>query len=451
MSLGSTAQDVLGAVLARLGGLHPKIIDLSLGRIERLLAVLGRPQDALPPVVHVAGTNGKGSTIAFLRAMLEAAGLTVHVYTSPHLIRFNERIVVAGREIDDVALASVLQECERANAGEAITIFEITTAAALLAFARAPADVTLLETGLGGRLDATNVVAKPAVTAITPVSLDHQAFLGETIREIAFEKSGILKPDVLCVVAAQDPDAAEVIRTQAAALGAPLAEEGRDWRIEVDASGGLFFRSQETALVLPAPRLKGPYQAQNVGVSLACALHLARILPQRREASAKGRLLDAMAIRRGVEAARWPARLQRLERGSLAALLPEGWELWLDGGHNVGAARVLARQLDEWRDRPLHVVFGMLRSKDADGFIAPLAPHIGHLAAVSIPGEEGSLSAAETAAIAGRNGIHATAAEDIAEAVRHVADAGGPRSRVLICGSLYLAGTVLVLNGGYDA
>lgn len=448
VSLDSTAPDVPGGVLARLGGLHPKIIDLSLGRIERLLAVLGRPQDALPPVVHVAGTNGKGSTIAFLRAMLEAAGLTVHVYTSPHLIRFNERMVVAGREIEDDALAFVLQECERANAGEAITIFEITTAAALLAFAGAPADVTLLETGLGGRLDATNVVAKPAVTAITPVSLDHEAFLGQTIREIAFEKSGILKPDVPCVVASQDPDATAVIRTQAANLGAPLAEEGTDWQIELDASGGLFFRSQEAALALPAPRLQGAHQTQNAGVAIACALHLARVLPQRGEASGKARLLNARAIRRGVEAARWPARLQRMDRGSLAALLPEGWELWLDGGHNPGAARVLARQLEEWRDRPLHVVLGMLRSKDADGFTAPLAPHVGRVATVSIPGEQGSLSAAEAAAIAGRNGIPATAAEDIAGALRHVAGAGGPRSRVLICGSLYLAGTVLVQNGG---
>lgn len=448
MSLDSTAPGVLEAVLARLGGLHPKIIDLSLGRIERLLADLGRPQDALPPVVHVAGTNGKGSTIAFLRAMLEAAGLTVHVYTSPHLIRFNERIVVAGREIDDGALASVLQECERVNAGEAITIFEITTAAALLAFARAPADVALLETGLGGRLDATNVVQAPAVTAITTVSLDHQALLGETVREIALEKSGILKPAVPCVVAAQLPDALAVIRTRAAALGAPLVEEGSDWRIEVEAHGGLFFRSQETALALPPPRLKGAHQAQNAGTAVACALHLARILPQCRAASTEACLLDAMAIRRGVDAAQWPARLQRLERGSLTALLPEGWELWLDGGHNSGAARVLARQLDQWRDRPLHGVLGMLRSKDAEGFIGPLAPHVRRLATVTIPGEEGSLSAEEAASIAGRKGVHATAAKDIAGALRHVAGAGGPRSRVLICGSLYLAGTVLVLNSG---
>lgn len=442
--------------MARLSGLHPKIIDLSLGRIERLLTALGRPQDALPPVVHVAGTNGKGSTIAFLRAILEAAGLAVHVYTSPHLIRFNERIVVAGREIDDLHLASLLQECERAKAGEPITFFEITTAAALLAFARTPADVTLLETGLGGRLDATNVVPKPAVTAITPISLDHQSFLGDTIGAIAFEKAGIIKRGVACVLAAQDPDAAAVIRSRTAALDAPLIEEGSDWRIEPDASGGLLFRLGDTALALPPPGLKGLHQAQNAGVAIVCALHLARFLSRASAgrngedapaASAAVSRLDATAIGHGIEVVHWPARLQRLDKGSLPALLPDGWELWLDGGHNPGAAQALARQLAGWHDRPLHVVFGMLRSKDADGFMRPLAPHIGCLAAVSIPGEAASLSADEAAENARRLGINAAAVESVAEALRRVSATGGPRARVLICGSLYLAGAVLALNG----
>jgi dihydrofolate synthase/folylpolyglutamate synthase len=456
MSPDSTASPAAGTVLARLGGLHPKVIDLSLGRIERLLTALGRPQDALPPVVHVAGTNGKGSTIAFLRAMLEVAGLAVHVYTSPHLVRFNERIVVAGREIDDLHLASLLQECERANEGGPITFFEITTAAALLAFARAPADVTLLENGLGGRLDATNVVARPALTAITPISLDHQSFLGGTIEAIAFEKAGILKPGVACVVAAQHPDAAAVIRGRAAAVDAPLIEEGRDWRVDRDASGGLLFRLEDMALAMPPPGLKGLHQAQNAGAAIACALHLAHILPDPAAgrhgasvpaASAGVPRLDAAAIRRGIETAHWPARLQRLDKGILSALLPEGWELWLDGGHNPGAARALARQMAEWHDRPLHVVFGMLRSKDADGFLEPLARHIDCLAAVSVPGDEGSLSADEAVEIARRHGIDAMAEGDVAQALRRVAGAGGPRGRVLICGSLYLAGAVLALNG----
>jgi dihydrofolate synthase/folylpolyglutamate synthase len=455
MSPDSTAAPTPQSVLARFGSLHPKIIDLSLGRIERLLTALGRPQDALPPVVHVAGTNGKGSTIAFLRAMLEAAGLAVHVYTSPHLIRFNERIVVAGREIDDLLLTSLLQECERANDGAPITFFEITTAAALLAFARTPADVTLLETGLGGRLDATNVVPKPAVTAITPISLDHQSFLGDTIEAIAIEKAGILKPGVPCVVTAQHPHAAAVIRGRAAALDAPLIEEGRDWHIEPLASGALFFRTEDWAVSLPPPGLTGSHQAQNAGAAISCARYLAQtffssvgqIGAEATSGSDEVLRLDAAAIRRGVEAVRWPARLQRLDKGRLPALLPDGWQLWLDGGHNPGAAQALARQLAAWRDRPLQVVFGMLRGKDADGFLEPLAPHMDGLAAVSIPGEEGGLSAGEAAEIARRHGIKALAAENVAEALLRVAAAGGPPGRVLICGSLYLAGAVLTLNG----
>ncbi|MFO1112761.1 MAG: Mur ligase family protein [Rhodospirillales bacterium] len=244
-------------LLSRLSGLHPKIIDLSLARIERLLDDLGRPQDALPPVVHIAGTNGKGSVVAYLRAMLEASGLRAHVYTSPHLVRFSERIVVAGGEIEEAALAAVLEECERINAGRPITIFEITTAAALLAFARARADVALLETGLGGRLDATNVVERPALTVLTPISLDHQSYLGDTIAAIAAEKAGILKSGVTCVVAGQPEQAAAVIRACAAALAAPLLQEGTDWEVSVDSSGALTFRGEDKVLALPWPGLAG--------------------------------------------------------------------------------------------------------------------------------------------------------------------------------------------------
>lgn len=428
------------ALLSRLSGLHPKIIDLSLARIERLLDDLGRPQDALPPVVHVAGTNGKGSVVAYLRAMLEAAGLRAHVYTSPHLVRFCERIVVAGREIEEPALAAVLEDCERINVGRPITIFEITTAAALLAFARSHADVTLLETGLGGRLDATNVVARPALTVLTPISLDHQSYLGDTIAAIAAEKAGILKPGVACVVAAQPEEAAAVIHARAAALAAPLLQEGIDWRVSAEGSGGLSFCLEDKVLALPLPGLAGTHQAGNAGLAVACALHLAAVLPQ----------LDEPAIARGIETVRWPARLQRLASGRLAALLPVDWELWLDGGHNRAAAEVLARHLQCWRDRPVRLVFGMLRSKDAAAFLSTLAPWVDELAAVTIPGEDASLNADEAAGLARACGHQAMAADSVATALRHHAVAGvasAQPTRVLICGSLYLAGAVLAENG----
>jgi len=426
------------ALLGRLSGLHPKIIDLSLARIERLLDDLGRPQDALPPVVHVAGTNGKGSVVAYLRAMLEAAGLRAHVYTSPHLVRFSERIVVAGREIEEAALAAVLEECERINAGRPITIFEITTAAALLAFARSRADVALLETGLGGRLDATNVVQRPGLTVLTPISLDHQSYLGETIAAIAAEKAGILKPRVACVVAAQPEEAAAVIRARAAALAAPLIEEGIDWQVFADGSGALTFRCEDKVLALPAPGLAGAHQAGNAGLAVACARRLAAVLPS----------LDLRAIARGIERVRWPARLQRLATGHLAALLPADWELWLDGGHNLAAAQVLAGHLQGWRHRPVHLVFGMLRSKDAAAFLSTLAPWADDMVTVAIPGEAASLGADEAAAIACGCGHRAAAAESVAAGLRrHAGAAAAQPARVLICGSLYLAGAVLAENG----
>jgi dihydrofolate synthase / folylpolyglutamate synthase len=422
-------------ILDRLTGLHPKLIDLSLGRIERLLDRLGRPQDRLPFVVHVAGTNGKGSVLAFLRAMLEAAGLKAHVYTSPHLVRFTERIVVAGREIEDARLSAILEECEEVNAGAPITFFEITTAAAFLAFARSAADVTLLETGLGGRLDATNVVRAPALTAITPISFDHQSYLGDTLGAIAAEKAGILKPGVACISAAQPPEAARVIRARACLLGAPLAEEGREWSVWQAEDGRLVFRDGGEELSLPAPRLEGVHQYQNAGVAIACA----RRLPA-------AQIVGSDAIGRGLARVVWPARLQRLERGRLGRLLPAGWELWLDGGHNPGAAAALARHLEGWRDRPLFLVFGMLKSKDADAFLATLARFVERMATLAVPGENASLGAEEAATIAARHGIAATPVAGLAEALALLAAADGRPSRVLICGSLYLAGAVLASN-----
>jgi dihydrofolate synthase/folylpolyglutamate synthase len=409
-----------------LKSLHPRLIDLSLDRVLRLLEALGRPQDRLPPVVHVAGTNGKGSTLAFLRAFLEAAGYRVHVYTSPHLVRFAERIRLAGRLIEEPELLALLEECERVNAGAPITYFEITTAVAFLAFVRHPADIVLLETGLGGRFDATNVVARPAVTAITPISLDHQHFLGDTIAAIAFEKAGILKPGVTAVVAPQLPEASAVIEARADALGAPLFRFGREWRAAPQ-DGGLRY-SGKRALALPPPGLLGAHQYDNAATALACLDGLAEF-----------RVPDA-ALARGMGAVEWPARLQRLTRGPLAALRPQGAELWLDGAHNPAGGAALAHVARGWGGG-LGLVFGMLATHDATAFLAHLAPFVERLAAVAIPGEPNARPAEELVEAARALGIDAVAAPSLAEAV-----AAAARPRTLICGSLYLAGRVLAEN-----
>jgi dihydrofolate synthase / folylpolyglutamate synthase len=420
-------------VLARLMRLHPKRIDLSLGRIERLLAALGNPQDRLPPVIHVAGTNGKGSTVATLRACLEAGGYRVHVYTSPHLVRFHERIRLAGDLIDEDALIAVLEECERANRGEPITFFEITTAAAFLAFSRAPADFTVLEVGMGGRLDTTNVVPRPAVTAITPVSLDHQAFLGDTIAAIAGEKAGILKPGAVAVIGPQEADAATVISARAKAIGAPLYRWRHEWRCD-PVPGGMRYDGARWRLDLPLPSLAGTHQIANAGTALACLERLPDVS------------LPPAALAEGLRHIEWPARLQRLARGPLVAMLPPGCELWLDGGHNPAAGEMLGAVAAEWQDRPLDMIVGMLNTKDAAGFLAPLAPHARSLAAVTISGEENALPAAAIAAAASAVGIAAVACSSVEAALRAII-AGAEPGRVLICGSLHLAGTILAENG----
>ena len=428
----SEARGAVEAALSRLGRLHPKRIDLSLGRIERLLARLGNPQDKLPPVVHVAGTKGKGSTVATMRACLEAAGYAVHAYTSPHLVRFNERIRVAGSLIDDALLAGLLDECEQANAGGEITFFEITTVAAFLAFARVPADIVLLEVGMGGRLDTTNVVKHPAVTAITPVSLDHQAFLGHTVAAIAGEKAGILKPAAPAVVAPQSEEAEAVIEARAAAVGAPLYRAGREWSC-VPSEGGMRYAGARWRLDLPPPSLIGAHQVLNAGTALACLERL------------DGFALPPEAIAAGVGHIDWPARLQLLATGPLVALM-RGWELWLDGGHNPAAGEVLAPVLAGWRERPLYLVVGMLNTKDAAGFLAPMAPHVRGLEAVTIAGEENALPAAEIVAAARSVGIAAAAATSVESALRAIAGRAA-NGRILICGSLHFAGVILRDNG----
>ena len=421
-------------VLERLGRLHPKLMDLSLGRIERLLAVLGSPQEKLPPAVHVAGTNGKGSTIATLRACLEAGGYRVHAYTSPHLVRFHERIRLCGRLIDEEALIGLLEECERANGETPITFFEITTAAAFLAFARIPADIVLLETGLGGRLDATNVIRRPAVTAITPISLDHQAFLGDTLGQIAGEKAGIVKPGAPLVIGPQPRAAGAVIKSRAREFGAPLLRWEREWVCKA-IEGGMRFSGMRWRLDLPLPSLAGAHQIANAGAAIAC-------LEQLREFP-----LAPEAIARGLRNIEWPARLQRLTWGPLVETAPPGWELWLDGGHNPGAGAVLADAVVGWRDWPLYLIVGMLNTKDAAGFLAPLAAYAKGLAGVTIPGEENPLPAEAIAAAARSLGMPATTAASVVDALREFGSRAASPARILICGSLHFAGTVLAANG----
>jgi dihydrofolate synthase / folylpolyglutamate synthase len=420
-------------ILARLRGLHPKAIDLSLGRIERLLGALGHPERRLAPVVHIAGTNGKGSVLAMLDAMLRAAGRRVQRYISPHLVHYNERFLFDGRPIAELELADVLDLCERVNRGQPITEFEITTAAAFLAFARHPADVLLMETGLGGRLDATNVIARPKLTALAPISLDHQAFLGDTLEQIAFEKAGILKPGVPCVVGPQPVEALSVIEARAAEAGAPLRRHGREWSAQ-RVGDRLLVTLGADRLELPLPALPGCHQIDNAGLAVACALHLDELRP------------DVTAIARGLLEANWPARLQRLSWGPLARLLPNGAELRLDGGHNPAAGEALAASMSRGR-HPLHLIVGMLGSKDLSGFLAPLAPVASTLRAVAVPDEAASRDPQEIVGTALQLGIPAIVATDVASAVGQVVGEERAPYRILICGSLYLAGHVLRENG----
>lgn len=419
------------AILARLQRLHPKIIDLSLGRLTALLAKLDHPERRLPPVIHIAGTNGKGSTQAMLAAMMDAAGYRAHRYISPHLIRFNERIVLNGEEIGDAALDGLLDRVEAANAGAEITFFEVTTAAAFLAFSETPADVLLLETGLGGRLDATNVVAKPAVTLISPISMDHASFLGPTIWAIAGEKAGIFKPGVPALIAEQCPPAALRLRQEAARRGAKAFYAGKDWQIHA-ASCGVAYRDEAGELSLPSPALAGPHQIGNAGLAIAAARRLA--WPK----------LDATAIGQGLVQAKWPGRLQRLTTGKLPALVKAGDELWLDGGHNPAAGAALADFFRDRLDKPLILVVGMLDTKDNKAFLVPLAPLATSLTSVPVPRSEHSLAPEIIAATARHLGLKAQAATDLEMALSALK--AEPNSTVLIAGSLYLAGAVLALN-----
>ena len=427
MSAAPRASD---AILDRLLALHPKAIDLSLGRMTRLLDALGNPERTAPPVIHVAGTNGKGSVVAYLEAILRAAGQRVNSYVSPHLVRFAERIRLDGRPIAEAPLLASLAHCEAVNDGAPITFFEITTAAAFHAFRHHPADLLLLEVGLGGRLDATNVIARPALSVITPVSIDHTHYLGETLALIAAEKAGILKHGVTGVIGRQEAEGAEAIERAAAAAGAPLARLGREWSF-ARAPAHLEVQDAHGAGRYPLPALAGAHQVENAALAAVCARRLEQFA------------IGDAAIGRGLAQARWPGRLQRVRWPGLA----EGWEFWVDGGHNRAAAVALSRSAEGWADRPLDLVVGMLNTRPPADFLRPLAPFVRRLAAVPVPGQAASAPAADIHAAASALGMACEGHAGVGEAVARLTQGTTRPGRILVCGSLYLAGEVLAAAG----
>jgi dihydrofolate synthase / folylpolyglutamate synthase len=422
------------AILMRLLALHPKIIDLSLDRMHAILAKLGNPELKLPPVIHIAGTNGKGSTLAMTRAIMEAAGLKVHTYTSPHLVRFHERIRVAGELISEDALSALLEECEIVNGSEPITFFEITTAAAFLAYARTPADYLILEVGLGGRLDATNVIARPAVSVITSIGLDHQQYLGDTIEEIAREKAGILKHNAIGIVGSQSPEVRDEIERVAEKIGAPLQIANQDWQSYTQ-HGRMVFQDENGLLDLPMPALQGPHQIDNAGNAIAAI----RALQDSR--------IDDEAIAAGLLRVTWPARLQNLGNGLLRKYVSPETELWLDGGHNEPAGLVLAQALRNMPKRNTVMIWGMLNTKHPGAFIAHFKGFVSHVYTVTIPDELNAINAEDLAHISNENGLNALPTANLEKALEQAALLK-PAPRIIICGSLYLAGHVLAAHSG---
>lgn len=436
------AKPPLGELIGRLSALHQKRIDLGLERMHRLLERLGHPERKLPPVIHVAGTNGKGSTLAYLRATLEASGLRVHAYTSPYLVRINECFrlgrVGGGVLVGDDELRAALEEVERVNAGEAATLFELKTAAAFHLFAQNPADVVLLEVGLGGRLDSTNVVDAPVACVITPVSMDHMDFLGDTLASIAGEKAAIIKRGVPVISAEQSPEAMAVIEAQAKRMRAPLSAANESWHVNVE-RGRLVYSDDRGLMDLAAPRLFGRHQFDNAGLAIATL----RAVPSFK--------VNQAAIEAGIVGAEWPARMQRITSGELLSWGPQGSEIWLDGGHNAEGGRVAAAalgDLEERVSRPLVVIAGMMANKDALGFLANFAGLTRHIIAVPIPDTENAMPADRLGDAARSLGMRVEPAPGIEAALRALSKlAYEVPPRILITGSLYLAGHVLAING----
>jgi dihydrofolate synthase/folylpolyglutamate synthase len=434
-------RDSLGDVIARLSALHPKRIDLGLDRMHRLLARLQNPEKNLPPVIHVAGTNGKGSTVAYLRAILEKAGLRVHTFTSPYLVRINECFRLAGKLVGDDELRAAFEECEAANAGEPLTFFEAETAAAFRLFAQHPADVLLLEVGLGGRLDSTNVIEAPLASVITPISMDHMEFLGDTLTSIAGEKAAIIKRNVPVVSAEQPPEAMAVIEAQARRMRAPLHAGGQQWQVGVE-RGRLVYQDERGLMDLAAPKLFGRHQFDNAGLAIATL-----------------RAIDTIklghAAFEGIVNAEWPARMQRLATGRLVELGPAGSEIWLDGGHNADGGRVAAAalgDLEERVSRPLVVIVGMMANKDAKAFLSNFSGLTRHIFTVEIPGQDNAMPQDRLADAARALGMRVELAGSVEAAICSIAKlAYDVPPRILIAGSLYLAGHVLAANGTLPA
>ncbi|MBJ26496.1 MAG: bifunctional folylpolyglutamate synthase/dihydrofolate synthase [Rhodospirillaceae bacterium] len=416
-------------ILARLMELHPKTIDLSLGRIKRLLSLLGNPEKKLPPIVHVAGTNGKGSVVAMLNAIMRCSGYRTHTYTSPHLINFNERITICGKKIDNDELANILDECEQINAGEPITFFEITTAAAFVAFSRTKADVLILEVGLGGRLDATNVIT-PLLTAITSISLDHSQFLGNTISKIAKEKAGILKNKVPAIIGSQTLESLKVIEAHAKQTNASLLRSGYEWNINVTDSGTVY-NDESLNLLLPRPILNGIHQVENAGIAVCAALYLSKNNFSK---------IDAETIANGLESTVWNGRLQQIFWSGLST----NWEVWLDGGHNPGAKDALCYHIDNWDGRPLHLIVGMMDTKDVKNFVVPLAKRALSITAVSIPDQNSSIEPRKILSLIDSSKTTTRLSSDVMSAITEIqTENKRVAGRILVCGSLYLVGSVI--------
>lgn len=414
--------------------LGSKPIYYDLERITELMKRLGSPHEKLPPVIHIAGTNGKGSTTAFMRAILEAAGYKVHVYTSPHLLNFNERIVLAGEEIGNDYLTQLMEECRIATNDMMITFFEGTTAGAFLAFSKVKADVVLLETGMGGRLDATNIIDKPAMTVITPISLDHTEYLGPTISTIAREKAGIMKPGVTCVSSLQTEEAEEVLQTEAERVGANLLSFGYDWVVEKTETG-MSFKNQIIEIPdLPKPALYGDHQIINSGAAIAAMLAL------------EGFNIDENAIRNGLKNAKWPARMQPITKGSLKKMLPDSYEIWVDGAHNEAGAQVLSCALSDLPKRPTYLICGFTKGRSATKFLSYLKGQIKFVCGMVIQTEPGAQSSCAVATEAAEAGFESAPFDNIEDAFTFIKSNNSQPCRIVFCGSLYLASDAMRLN-----